>query len=402
MPIFSYKAKDQFDALHEGTVDAGSEYLASELLKEKGYEILKIDLQEGKAAVEFQFTFLQRVKPKDVVIFSRQLSVLVSASVHIVRALETTAKQTENQKLRRELMDVANEVDGGVRLSTALGKYPKSFGTFYINMVRSGETSGKLDEILLYLADQQEKDYDMRSKVKGAMIYPIFVTIMLFGVGAIMMIFVVPKLTAILQQSNIDLPFTTKALIATSDFFVNFWFLIIGAVVGTVFGVRYAHSTPAGKRFLDAFILRLPVFGNMFKKLAIVRITQSLSTLIAGGVDVVGSLKVVADIVGNEVYRQIILETIEKVGAGSTISSVWKDKKEFPTMVTQMVSVGEETGRLQDVLDRMTHFYTREVEALVANLSVAIEPIIMVVMGVAVGGMVSAIILPMYTLAQAM
>jgi type IV pilus assembly protein PilC len=217
-----------------------------------------------------------------------------------------------------------------------------------------------------------------------------------------MMIFVVPKLTAVLRESGADLPVTTKALVAVSDFFVKFWYVIIGGVLGAVFGVRAAYRTPAGKRLIDRLLLHIPVFGPLFRKIYITRVTHSLSTLVEGGVDMVTSLKVVAGVVGNETYREGLIKTVQEVSAGNSMASAWKGRKEFPDMVTQMVAIGEETGRLQQVLARLTDFYTREVNASVATLSTAIEPIIMLVMGIAVGGLVSAIILPMYNLAQQM
>ena len=401
MPVFDYRGKDAAGKDVEGAVEAENELLAAELLREKSIKISSLQTQK-RDLLSLNLTFLQRVKIKDIVIFSRQLSVMVGASVSLVRSLRTTTRQTVNPKLRRVLNDVADEVEGGVRLSEALAKYPRIFGSFYINMVRSGETSGQLDEVLLYLADQQEKDYDLRSRVKGAMTYPIFVLCMLFLVGSVMMIFVVPKLTGILRESGVELPISTRALIALSDFFVHFWYLIVGGVVGVTFGGRWAYGTPAGKRVIDTMILYIPVFGPMFRNIAIVRLTQGLATLIAGGVDMVSSLKVVANIVGNEVYRDSILLTVQEVAAGNSITTVWKNRKEYPLMVTQMIAVGEETGKLQTMLERLNDFYTREINATVATLSTAIEPAIMVVMGLAVGGMVSAIILPMYSLAQQM
>jgi type IV pilus assembly protein PilC len=401
MAVFDYRGKDAAGKEVEGAVEADNEAVATELLRERNIKISSLQAQK-RDLLSFKLTFLQRIKVKDIVIFSRQLSVMVGASVSLVRSIRTTARQTANPKLRRVLTDVADEVEGGVRLSDALAKYPKVFGSFYINMVRSGETSGQLDEVLLYLADQQEKDYDIRSRVKGAMTYPIFVLCMLFLVGAVMMIFVVPKLTGILRESGVELPISTRILIGVSDFFVNFWYIIVAGVIGLVAGTRAAYGTPAGKRVIDTFLLYIPVFGPMFRKIAIVRLTQGLSTLIAGGVDMVSSLKVVANVVGNEVYRDAILLTVQEVSAGNSITTVWKTRKEFPVMVTQMVSVGEETGKLQIVLERLNDFYTREINATVATLSTAIEPAIMVLMGLAVGGMVSAIILPMYSLAQQM
>ena len=401
MPIYVYKAKDVSGTDITGTIEAANEADAEAQLKERGLTPTGLEMREGRV-LDAQFTFLQRVTVKDIVLFSRQLAVMVGASVALVRALRTTARQTKNPKLRSILIDVSDEVEGGLRLSEALAKHPKLFSEFFVNMIRSGETSGKLDEVLQYLADQVERDYDLRSRVRGAMIYPIFVLAMLFVVGTIMMIFVVPKLTSILRESGVELPISTRVLIGISDFFVGYWYLIIGGVAGAIVAIRYAHGTPGGRKFLDLLLLKIPIFGPLLERIYVARLTHSLGTLIGGGVDMVTSLKVASGVVGNEVYRESLLETVQDVAAGNTITSVWRGRKEYPDMITQMVAVGEETGRLQQVLDRMTQFYTREINALVDNLSTAIEPVIMVVMGVAVGGMVAAIILPMYTLAQQM
>lgn len=402
MPIFSYKVRDARGSESEGAVEAENEAQATEVLRERGYQVLSVAAREEPSVGNLRFTFLQRVTPKDVVVFSRQLSVMIGASVAIVRALRASARQTTNPKLRGIVLDIANEVEGGVRLSDAFNKHPHVFGSFFINMIKSGETSGKLDEVLLYLADQQEKDYDLRQRVRGAMTYPIFVLVMLFVVGTVMMIFVIPKLTAVLAESNVELPISTRILIGTSGFFVKYWYVVIGLAVGAVVGTQAAYRTPAGKRFFDRVVLYIPVFGSLLRRIYMTRITHSLSTLIEGGVDMVTSLKVVSGIVGNEIYRDIMVKTVQEVAAGNSMTTVWRATKVIPDMVTQMVAVGEETGKLQQVLERLTDFYTREVNASVANLSTAIEPIIMVIMGVAVGGLVSAIILPMYTLAQQM
>lgn len=400
MAIFTYKVRDPSGGVVEGAVEADSEGLATDLLRERGLQVLDLSRRDEIGFASKPLLLFQRITPKDVVLFSRQLSVMVGASVSIVRALRTASRQTSNQKFVEVLTDVADEVEGGVRLSDALGKYPRAFGSFYVNMVRSGETSGKLDEVLLYLADQQEKDYDLRQRVRGAMTYPLFVLIMLFLVGTIMMIFVVPKLTSILRESGVELPWSTRTLIFVSDIFSNYWYLVIGTVAALVVGVRWLYATPFGKRRIDQLILHIPIFGKLLQRIYLTRMTQALSTLIEGGVDMVTSLKVVAGVVGNEVYREAMLQTVQEVAAGNSITTVWRTRKEFPIMVSQMVSVGEETGKMQHVLSRLTDFYTREINAAVATLSTAIEPLIMVIMGVAVGGLVSAIILPMYTLAQ--
>ncbi|WKZ29396.1 MAG: type II secretion system F family protein [Patescibacteria group bacterium] len=402
MPIYSYKVKDSRGTVLEGAVEAENEAQAADVLREHGYHTLSLTERDAPTLATRQFTLFRRVTAKDIVVFSRQLSVMISASVSIVRALRTAARQTASPKLHEMVLDVANEVEGGVRLSDAFNKYPHVFDTFYVNLVRSGETSGKLDEVLQYLADQEEKDYDLRQRVRGAMTYPAFVMAMLFLVGTIMMIFVVPKLTDVLRESGATLPLTTRMLIGVSDFFKNFWYLVIGGVLALFFGIRAAYHTPAGKRKIDYLILHVPIFGPLFRRIYITRITHSLATLIGGGVDMVTSLKVVSGVVGNETYREGLVKTVQEVAAGNSMTTVWKNRKEIPDMVTQMIAVGEETGRLQQVLARLTEFYTREINASVANLSTAIEPIIMVIMGLAVGSLVAAIILPMYTLAQQM
>ena len=310
MPQYAYKAKDAQGLPAEGVVEAANEDLASELLRERGLRVEGLDLRRTNT-LQIRFTFLQRVTSKDLVVFARQIAVMISAAVALPKALRTTLRQTENEKLRTILMDVANEVEGGGRFSEALAKYPKVFNAFYVNMVRSGETTGKLDEVLTYLADQEERDYDMIGRVRGAMIYPIFVLGMIFIVGILMMIFVIPQLTSIFQQSGLALPIMTRMLIAASDFFQRFWYLIAGAVIAAVFGVRWSYGTPGGRRFFDAVVLRIPIFGKLIRYMIISRLPRGLSTLIEGGVDVVSALKVVAGIVDNEVYRELIMNTIQ-------------------------------------------------------------------------------------------
>ena len=398
MAIFKYKALKENKKSTKGLVEASSEEVAVELLKEKGYTIIyhrektKIDLNN--------LTFLSSVSPKDVVIFSRQFSVLVSASVSLVDSLKILVDQTENPKLRGIVQEMADEVDAGMRLSDSLAKRPKIFSEFYINVVKSGETSGKLDEVLNYLADELEKDYDMSSKIKGAMIYPVFVLCGLGGVGVIMMIFVVPKLTAVLEETGAELPAATKILIAVSDFLKNEWWLLLLIIVGLVVGVKSASRTEIGKRIIDTVKLKLPIFGHLFNLIYLVRFTRSMNTLIIGGVNISKGLQITADVVDNDIFQRMIRDTKSEVEDGNSISTIFGESKMVPKMVSQMMTIGEKTGRLDVILARLTDFYTREINNIVANLMTLMEPIIMVVMGVAVGLMVAAIILPMYNMSS--
>ncbi len=404
MPNFEYKAIDpQKNKKIKSQMEANDEDEVFKSLSQSG--LVLVDLKEAKKRKSRESSFIaaiNRVSPKDLVVFSRQFSVMLKASVPVVKSLRILIKQTKNPKLQVVLGEVADDVEGGVKLSDALGAHEKVFGDFFIAMIKSGETSGRLDEVLEYLADQQEKDYDLMSKIKGAMIYPVFIVCGLIGVGIVMMIFVIPKLTDVLQETGGELPGSTKILIAVSGFLSNYWWLLIIILIGLFFGFKMATKTKSGKIYRDWAFLKMPVFGKLFQKIYLVRFSRSLSTLSSGGISLVESLKITADVVGNNVYRGIIEQTIEEVEEGNTIASVLIDHKEIPAMVAYMVDVGEQTGKLDLVLQKLSDFYTRQIDNMVANLVSLIEPLIMVVLGVAVGLMVAAIIMPMYNMASSL
>ena len=397
--IFKYKAFNQNKEIINGLVEAAGDEAAAEILREKNLSVISIE-EESKGNVIGGLSFLDRIKIKDIVIFSRQFSVMISANVTMIQALKILVEQTENPKLKIIISEIADEVDAGARLSEVLAKRPKVFSNFYVNVIRAGETSGRLDESLSYLADEMEKDYDMMSKIKGAMIYPAFVFSGLLAVGIVMMVFVVPKLTDILLETGGELPLTTRILIATSGFLSNYWWILIAVLVGGGAGIKFYISKPQGRMVFDNIKLKLPVFGKLFQRIYLVRFTRSMNTLIVGGVTITESLKIAAEVVSNQVYKNLIEETAKEAEDGNSISSVFINSKEIPKMVSQMMSIGEKTGKLDIVLARITDFYTREINNIVANLMTLMEPIIMVIMGVAVGIMVAAIILPMYNMAS--
>jgi len=398
VPVYKYKALNNEKKTISGLVEAASEDEAIELLRDNELSIVSLS-EESKGIKKNVFVF-GGISAKDVVVFSRQFSVLVSANVTLVQSLKLLVDQTKNIKLQMVVSEIANEVDGGARLSDSMAKHPKVFSGFYVNIVKSGETSGKLDEVLNYLADELEKDYDMTSKIKGAMIYPAFVMSGLGVVGAVMMIVIVPKLTAMMQESGGELPVATRILISVSNFLAGYWWLILILMAGSFFGSRYFYATPLGKKFFGTLILRLPIFGKLFQRIYLVRFTRSLQTLLMGGVSITKALSIVADVVNNYVYKNLIDETRNEIEEGNSISTVFLKSKEIPSMVTQMMAIGEKTGRLDTILGRITDFYTREVNNIVANLMTLMEPIIMVIMGIGVGIMVAAVIMPMYNMAQ--
>jgi type IV pilus assembly protein PilC len=401
MATFKYRIRTTEGVLQAGVVDAPNQQEANEALRERGFEVILLEPYVQHGIAVSSLPFLNRITPKDIVVVSRTLSVMVSASVPLVDAIKNIARQTVNPNLRVVMTDVATEVESGSRVSDALERHPKVFSGFFINMVRSGETSGQLEQVLEYLADQQEKDYDLTSKIKGALIYPIFIICAMVVVGFIMMSFVIPNLTSILTEANVPLPISTRILISVSGFFAAYWVFILVTFVVVIIGVRIGIQTPGGRYAWDNLKLKIPIFGKLFQRIYVVRFCRSLGTLLRGGVDQVSALEVVSGVVGNQVWRRMVFETIKELNEGNSITTVFQQNKSIPSMMNQMLAVGEETGRLQEVLTRVAAFFAREVDNLVANLVTLIEPLVIVLLGVAVGVMVSAILLPLYNMSSA-
>lgn len=402
MPAFKYRARMTDGKLSAGIIEAETEDAAGQALVERGMDVLFMEPYRGGSTAKAQgfVTFLNRITAKDLVVVTRTLSVMISASVPLTESVRNIARQTVNPKLRKILNNVADEVEGGGRLSDAVEKYPKVFSGFFVNMIRSGETSGQLAEVLEYLADQQEKDYDLSAKLKGAMIYPAFILSAMTVVGFVMMSFVVPKLVGVLTEAEIELPIATRILIAVSGFFEQFWWLILILIVAAAFGIRAAIATPSGRYVWDNIKLRIPVFGTLFQRVYVVRFSRSLATLMKGGVDLIGALEIVAGVMGNEVWKQLVFQTIREVNDGNSLTTAFERSKLVPTMMVQMLAIGEATGKTQEILLRLSAFFSREVDNVVANLVALIEPMILIILGVGVGGMVSAILLPLYSLSS--
>lgn len=400
MAIFEYKARNIDGKVSIGAVDAPSEQFAQDVLREK--ELSVISLKERKQITLFQSSlgFLNRVPRRDIVMFARQLAVMISATVPIVQALRILVKQTDTVNFKIIISEIADKVDGGAKLSATLAGYPQVFGQFFVHMVRSGETTGKLDETLNYLADQQEKDYDLMSKIKGAMTYPMFVVGGMVAVAVAMMVFVIPKLTEVITQEGGSLPWSTKSVIWVSNFLVHFWWVIILLVIGAAVGYSTVMKTAQGKRYIDKFKMKMPIFGQIFQRVYLVRFSRSLSTLVVSGIPVTRSLEIVADVVGNSVYHDLTRETITEIEAGNSIATAFAKSDLIPPMLPQMMVVGEQTGKLDLVLEKIGNFYAKELDALIGNLTALIEPIVMVVMGVGVAIMVMAILLPMYNMSS--
>lgn len=399
MPLFKYTVINRDFDKESGTIEAASDKQVESILSNKGYQIISISQSASADGLGSFFRGLVgRVTIKQLVVFMRQFSVLISASVPLSQSLHILSEQVEQPALRAVIMEISNNVDAGERLSEAMSKHRNVFSEFHISVVRSGETSGKLDESLIYLADEEEKNYEMVRKLKGAMTYPVIILITMAGVGVAMMIFVVPKLVTIFNEVGGELPVMTRMLIGISDLVINYWWALLATLLGLALFIKFLTNKPFGKRYIDLALFRIPIFGNIIKKMAMVRFCRTMSTLLVGGVTISNSLKISKGIVGNSIFQDLVTETIAEVEEGNSVSTAFLRSKEIPVMMPKMMMIGEKTGKLDFVLVKIADFYAKELDAILDNLMVILEPVIMVFMGVAVLFMAMAIIMPMYNL----
>ncbi|MBI5530621.1 MAG: type II secretion system F family protein [Candidatus Doudnabacteria bacterium] len=396
---FKYKAKNKQGEIQSGEVVAVDQNKAEILLAENGLVIISLEMEEEDILAKIN-PFGHSVNNKELVLFSRQLSTLISARVPIIQSLRILQEQITGKYLLSIIGDLISGVENGDGLSSAMAKHPDVFGNVYISMVKSGEIAGSLDKSLVYLADQLEKDYELKAKVKSALTYPVFVLSALVVVGLLMFKFVLPKLTSVLEEQGGSLPPVSVALIATTKFFDQFWWLVILGLSGLVLGVRFYISTTAGRYQWDNAKTRLPIIGDIFLKIYLARFARNLSTLVVGGIPIIKALQIVSEIINNVVYRDILVDTVAKIQAGKTISEGLSGHREFPNLVTQMVRVGEQTAQLDDIMSKLANFYEKEVDNKVGTLTTLLEPIIMIILGLGVGVLVAGILMPIYNLAS--
>ncbi len=400
---FHYRAQNSAKRIQTGIIDAKTKEEAVRTLQ--GHSLIVLSLVAEKDIPFYKkklnLPFLNRVKHKDLVVFSRELATLTEGKVSLVEALKSLARQTTNPNFRDIIAVIAQEVEGGASLSKALSKYPKIFSDFYINLIKSAEVSGTLEKTLVYLADYEEDKYDTISKVKGAMMYPIVLIIFMTAIGIFAMVAIVPKITAMLIEGGVELPLTTKLLIALSMFLKKYWYLAIMIFVGTLWSFwRWIH-TPKGSKIWGKILLKIPILGTVLKHFYLNRIAENLKTLLRGGISILKALDVVAGVIGNSVYKDIILETKEEVRGGRNMSSVFETYREFPPMFVEMVEVGEKSGNVDTMFEKLAIFYKKEVDNVVDNVSKLIEPVLIVILGMGVAFLVSSIIIPIYRMSQA-
>lgn len=397
MAEFSYQAKTREGHVVQGIVDSPNQNMAVDILHSKGYVILALEpIQQG--VMEFDIEALwSRPNNKDLVIFTRQLSTLIDADMPLSEGLRTLARQVDKKSFRIIISDIVKLVEGGSLLSAALAQYPKLFSPFYVKLVQSGEVSGKLHDSLLYLADYVERGQALTSKLKGALAYPAFVIFALVLVAVLMVTFVLPNLLAIFEEVGAtDLPLTTRMLIWVTNF-ANQYMVQVSIV--SVFAVSifiYLIRTPEGEDWFDGLKVKLPYLGATVRNLYLARIAESLTTLMKAGIPIIDALRITSELVGNAVYRRIVIDATETVKGGGTISAAFIKYKEIPPLFSSMIAIGERTGKMDFILDHVAKFYKSEAENAIQGMSQIIEPAVILLLGVAVAGLVSSILLPMY------
>ncbi|MFN0207526.1 MAG: type II secretion system F family protein [Planctomycetota bacterium] len=401
MASFKYKVRDGSGATLSGLMSAKSKTDAIGELRKKNLTVIEVQ-QSGGGALEALLKGAARpgCKKEELVVFTRQLATMVGAGIPILEALEIQKEQAESAGFRLVLAGVVESVRGGSDFSKALEKYPRVFPELYVNMVRAGEASGQLDQILIRLAEYQEASAQLTREIKSAMTYPVISLCMVFGIAAFLMIGIVPQFKPVFDSLEIQLPGLTLMVMDTAFFCKDNWYLIFGAIIGAVIGILAFKRTKKGAFFFDAALLKMPIFGPLFRKVALSRFARTFSTLVKSGVPILGAMDIVAATAGNRVIAKTVLAARESVRQGDTLSGPLANARVFPPMVVKMIAIGERTGSLDALLEKIAEFYDQQVEAAVKGLTSMIEPLLIGVMGFLVGGIVLAVFLPIFKLQE--
>ncbi len=405
MAVFNYKAVNKQGNAVNGTVDAESKVAASEKLTKQGYRPLLIKQQKtGFDPNNIKIPgFGKKVKTKDMVIFTRQLSTMINAGVPLVRAMATLQQQTNNIYFKEVLQSVSKEVEGGISLGDALAKFPKVFSSIYVNMVRAGEAGGILDEILKKLATQQEKDAAIKHKLKSAMSYPAVLMVIMIIAFFVLTLFVLPGIGNMIKDlagEDTQLPIYTRAMLGFSDFMVSYWWVLLIAIGGGIFAFRLWVKTPKGLFTFHKILLKTPIIKEVISKVAIARFARIFASLMSSGVPVVESINVTANAIGNKVIEKELKDAAKEVVNGKQLSEPLANSKLFPPIVSQMLAIGEETGQTDTILIKVADFYEEEVDAVIDSLTAIIEPIMILLMGALVGLIAASVIGPISELTQ--
>lgn len=397
MKRFNYKAKDKIGKLVVGEVEAVNEMNAAKLVRGKGLLVLSIKLIRENP-IAFIRNLKNRITPNDVTTFTRQLATMVNAGLPITESLIILKSQAKGS-MGKVVSQILADIEGGESVSKAFVKHPNVFSPTYIALVKSGEVGGVLDTVLARLADDMEKQQEFKGKVKGALIYPSIIITGMIIVAFIMMIFVIPRLTSLYDEFNAELPLPTKILIGASDLVIKFWPITIAVVVGAIYAFQAYRKTPAGRLKTDELQFKVPIIGELQKQVILTELTSTLSLMTGAGVSILEGLNITSEVVGNAVIGNAIKDVSRQVEKGFPVSFAFaKHPEAFPFILSQMIAVGEETGKMEEVLKKVSHVFEVESDQKVKGLTSAIEPIVMVILGLGVGFLVIAIILPIYNL----
>lgn len=397
---FKFKARTKDGEIKRGKIEAVDKEMATQLLQKN--ELIPISLREVKQSASMSATIERlttSVSQKDLLLFYRQLSTLIGAKVPIAPALRTIHEQTENAQLRVVVVEVAADVEDGLSISESFAKHEKVFTPLAVNMIKAGEVSGNLEGAIDFVAESSEQNYQLRSKIRGALIYPVFVISVAFVIGFIVMTWILPKLTTVIKDLNVPIPWYTNVMINIGDFMQSYWWAVLVIIIGAFGSVVYYGRSEEGIKEWDRIKLRLPVVGQLFRYVYITRFAENLSVLLKGGIPIVRAMIIVSDVVGNLVYKNIILKAAQDVKVGGEIHAEFFKHQEFPPMVSSMIKIGEESGRLGEILEDVARFYNAEVDQVTRNLSSIIEPILIVFLGLGVGVLVFSVLLPIYNIA---
>ncbi|MCK5307141.1 MAG: type II secretion system F family protein [Zetaproteobacteria bacterium] len=396
MAIYLWEAKTRQGSPQSGELDVANKDIATATLRRQGL----VDIKAKKKPIEIQL-FPEKVEEKDISVFFRQLSTMINAGLPLVQCFELAEKGSEKKAMVKLLGDIRSGLEGGSPLGETLRKFPKEFDRLTCALVEAGEQGGILDTILLRLCEYKEKALALSAKIKSAMVYPASIIVVSFIVTSVLMIFVIPVFADMFSGFGAELPGPTKIAMALSDAFVEYWYVVLFAPMLLVYAIKAIYKTPQGNYQLDKLLLNLPVIGDVLRKGAVARFCRTFSTLSAAGVPILESLDTVAETSGNVVIEEVILNTKESISQGMTLAGPMEASGIFPIMVTQMISIGEQTGSLEEMLSKIADFYEEEVDTAVDNMTALMEPLIMSFLGVVIGGLVIAMYLPIFQMANA-
>ena len=397
--LFIYKAIDDKGINKDGEIDASSRDMAINALQRRGFVVISVkDSEEGKSFLKL--SFFERVSKKDIVIFSRQISTLFEAQVSALKAFTMLAANSESKLLARKLTEVSDDLQAGVSISGALSKHPDVFSEFYVNMVKAGEEVGKLNQTFSNLADYLDREYALNSKAKNALIYPALVITTFFVVMSLMFIVVIPKLSAIIQDSGQAVPVFTKIIIGISSLFIHYGFLLLIFFILMGIYLWWLSSSVKGKVYIDRVRLSVPILGTLYRKLFLSRIADNLDTMLTSGIPIIRSLDLTSKVVGSLIYSNVLKDVADGVKSGLALSAAFeKHADRIPNIMIQMIKIGEETGMLGSILKTLANFYKREVNEAVDTLVSLIEPVMIVVLGLGVGVLLVSVLMPIYNIA---